>query len=50
MVQCGAEHFKSQNGGASSDENTIYTALRGYNSGVNGVNVADLSTSGSGTM
>ncbi|KAJ4396494.1 hypothetical protein N0V93_000713 [Gnomoniopsis smithogilvyi] len=49
MVQCGSDHFKNVDGGASSDEDIIYTALRSYNSGVNGVNRDDLSNSGSGT-
>ncbi|KAJ4423631.1 hypothetical protein N0V82_001654 [Gnomoniopsis sp. IMI 355080] len=49
MVQCGSDHFKNVDGGASLDENTIYYALRSYNSGVNGVNRGDLSSGGSGT-
>lgn len=49
MVQCGSNHFRDVDGGASSDENMVYHALRSYNSGVNGVNRDNLSNSGTGT-
>lgn len=49
MIQCGTDHFKNVDGGASSDEDDIYVALRSYNSGVYGVNRNDLSNCGSGT-